>query len=643
MRLTISQRFSNLRVVPIMAIVAAILAYAWFASTPLPIGGPNVVVAAIAVILSFTLLNGRIRRFNYATPIIFVSVALLVWIIAIRMLTDTTSLSRVGQVALGIGIMVAVIVVVSNALSMRILIDTIVLGVFVSAAFGLCLNYFGEPFLSIWLRVTEQDIRHIAPIWSGRIAGLSATVAGLGYLLTIGVPMALATHLNNPLRPPPLRVVWDVATYLILICLIIAVIMNASRSVILGTVCGSLVIIALSLPSRAVRRRLFRTLPALILGVVAFILVDHQLVSIDRQVDPTDGVAVDAQPAIQGHEPPSELRDTTSESNETKEQEDLGSNVALDRQDSPTSGVAVDAQPEMQGSEPPSELGNTRSDLKKSEGQKDLGPKVTVDRQDNPTAAITVTARPELEVSRPPVELDAIRSELTDAVRRKDLTSIDAIQQDLEGQLGSETSNETLSRAIGHTFDTSRTKKFNSRVLAISDRSARIRLPMMGTAVRYSLNYPIGTGVYRPDRSHIPKDAPTDLVDRLLGQVPHNQFLHVLVLYGFPGLLLLVLFYTLVFRSLLDSARSALRSRDEGFLYLTAAIGGATVAYVITSMFQPPGPFIGDWFHFYLIGLVFCLGATLGQVGSGQSVASKNQISIGSRCITFIRRTGTGY
>ena len=44
----------------------------------------------------------------------------------------------------------------------------------------------------------------------------------------------------------------------------------------------------------------------------------------------------------------------------------------------------------------------------------------------------------------------------------------------------------------------------DSRIVNLGDRSAQARIPMAVTAIRYSLDHPLGTGRYMPEMSHLP-------------------------------------------------------------------------------------------------------------------------------------------
>ena len=504
MRLSSGRPYRYLAASGYAVLLMAIPAHVWAASTPLPFGGPNAILGALAVLLSLPALLERPSAVRPLVPVIAVGLALLAWAILVYTFTDTFDLRRVGQTAVGIGIMVAVYLAVTYVRRARLMIGVVVLSVLVSALFGLGMNYFGDPFLSVWLAVTEQDVVHLWPIWHGRIAGLSNGVATLGYQLAIAVPLAFAMLLYNPLAGRGRRMAWDAVLYGALLTLIVVVVFNASRSVILGVACGAAVVMAPAVLRVRLLRRLYVILPLTAVGVAAFILVNQ--------------------------------------------------NVAASVPKEAALAMALSL----------------------------VGP---IESGDRPA-------------------LESAVAELVEAIERRDSAAIDTALARLEALTGPGRAeairDEILKAAFYRTEVTG-----SGRVLSLSDRSARIRAPMMVTAVRYGWDYPLGTGAYRPDEAHIPGGTPEELVEPLLRQVPHNQFLHVLVLYGFPGLALVIIFYVFVLRSLLSSVRSTLGSLDGGAAFLVSALGGAVAAYVINSLLQPSGPFLGDWFQFFLIGLVF--------------------------------------
>ena len=135
----------------------------------------------------------------------------------------------------------------------------------------------------------------------------------------------------------------------------------------------------------------------------------------------------------------------------------------------------------------------------------------------------------------------------------------------------------------------------------------QLRTCQVIAAWRYFVENPFGTGIYSPERSHICADVEPVMAEHLLRHWPHNQFLHILVIYGFPGLILLTLFYLLVLRALYPTIRAIIAAGDSGLHFLGVAVLGAFVAYTVTSLLTPLGPFIIDWGHFFVLGLIFSL------------------------------------
>ena len=111
---------------------------------------------------------------------------------------------------------------------------------------------------------------------------------------------------------------------------------------------------------------------------------------------------------------------------------------------------------------------------------------------------------------------------------------------------------------------------------------------------------------------------------------PHNQFLFVLADYGFPGLILLALFYFCAFRSPILAAKAANSSSDGTLLLLAAAIGGALIAYALHSLGHGRGPFTGDWGHFLMVGLAIAIQRIAAARGAlGRSVRHARSLATG--------------
>ena len=150
-------------------------------------------------------------------------------------------------------------------------------------------------------------------------------------------------------------------------------------------------------------------------------------------------------------------------------------------------------------------------------------------------------------------------------------------------------------------------KASSERIFSYSDVSAQSRIHMARVALRYSLDYPLGTGVYHPNESHVVGISDTESARRLLIIWPHNQFLYMLVLFGFPGMILLMLFYLFILRSMIRSAIYIIRSQSSDHYFLIVAVAAAMASYTFISLVFPSGPFIVDWSHFLLIGMAFSI------------------------------------
>ena len=149
------------------------------------------------------------------------------------------------------------------------------------------------------------------------------------------------------------------------------------------------------------------------------------------------------------------------------------------------------------------------------------------------------------------------------------------------------------------------------RIVSVQDTSARARLPMAITALRYAVEYPLGTAGYDPQLRHLPSGLDPVVQREVLRHTPHNQFLVVLVYYGWPGLVLLIAFYGVIAAALLYSARLALKLGTAEATVLVAALAGCIAAYGCNSLFHNAGPFVSDWYHWIAIGLVFSTHAVL--------------------------------
>lgn len=167
--------------------------------------------------------------------------------------------------------------------------------------------------------------------------------------------------------------------------------------------------------------------------------------------------------------------------------------------------------------------------------------------------------------------------------------------------------------------------RLQPRLLKADDLSARTRLPQTLMALRYAVANPFGTGVFRPSRAHAGEDVSDAMLEEMLRLWPHNQFLHVLVLYGFPGLCLHFAFYGFLamaaWRAVKLAWREGLRAAEPRaaqlhaakLRYLVVAVVAAWAAYSANSLLFPTGPFLQDWGHYFVLGLLLRLEGILAE------------------------------
>ena len=139
------------------------------------------------------------------------------------------------------------------------------------------------------------------------------------------------------------------------------------------------------------------------------------------------------------------------------------------------------------------------------------------------------------------------------------------------------------------------------------DSIAYARIPEAILAVKTFADYPMGVGMGHYDdiyTIHFSSVAHMKGADVAFRNTSHNQFLNVACYYGIPGLLLLLGLYWQIFCNL-----NRLRSRFNSSILKGITIGliGTFVSYIVNSFFHNAGPFVGDPFNWYFIGMVLVL------------------------------------
>lgn len=136
------------------------------------------------------------------------------------------------------------------------------------------------------------------------------------------------------------------------------------------------------------------------------------------------------------------------------------------------------------------------------------------------------------------------------------------------------------------------------RVLTIGTESDLSRLTMLAATGEVVLSNPLGTGLAARQSLLTQQGA---LAGGIGGEIlsettVHNQFANVLVAYGVPGLVMLLLFY----RWLLVRSLQSIRAGSDLSFPLLLGIG----AHLLNSMLHNGGPFNGDPFVWYFVGLL---------------------------------------
>ena len=249
-------------------LVVAVFGHVWFASTPLPFGGPNILSAVAATLLAVGLCLWRSaplprganglrrafaaalpRRVRSAMPALLAACAMWAWALAVYWRTDTFDANRMGQLAVGIGVLFASLSVLT-ARRAKVLIAAIVVAVSLSALFGIGVLVVGGPFVDAWLRiaqVAESDLEIV--LVYGRTAGAAVHTATFGYQLVVAMVLAFALLiLGAPARWGRWAAAVDAALYLLLLCMLAALVVNAGRSTALGVAVGVCVVGAATAP-----------------------------------------------------------------------------------------------------------------------------------------------------------------------------------------------------------------------------------------------------------------------------------------------------------------------------------------------------------------------------------------------------------
>lgn len=289
-------------------LVAAVFGQIWFASMPAPFGGPNIVPAAAAALLAVVLCAcraaviaradgvrgafawGASARFRPAAPVLLVALLMWAWELAVYLRTGTFDSMRMGQFTVGIGVLFAFVAVCSVRRA-KGLCAAIVIATALSALFGIAVLVVGEPFLSMWMRiatVAESNLDTI--IIYGRSAGAAAHLSSFAYQIAVAIPLGFAGLVFGvSLRGGRWRWWSDATLFVLVTAIFAAMLINASRSTILGVGVGVACCVAGALTGPARRRRTRRLLivaPTMTLVLLAFFAPRFNVGSVIEELRP---------------------------------------------------------------------------------------------------------------------------------------------------------------------------------------------------------------------------------------------------------------------------------------------------------------------------------------------------------------------
>ncbi|MBE0427545.1 MAG: O-antigen ligase family protein [Nitrospirae bacterium] len=143
--------------------------------------------------------------------------------------------------------------------------------------------------------------------------------------------------------------------------------------------------------------------------------------------------------------------------------------------------------------------------------------------------------------------------------------------------------------------------------LVTAEGSALGRIPLWISSLYIAMDNPLGVGHDKYKEAVIVHAWKVSHYERggiVYTTTPHNQFLKVLTNWGLPGLILLILFYYYLLKKI-NNIRKSTQNKD--FRILSIGLFCSLLSYIINSVFHNLGPFIGDAFHWYFIGMSLSL------------------------------------
>lgn len=610
-------------------LLGTVCAQHWLASLPAPWGGPNVILAGAAILaaavyaaaellrvarshpnLGLRGIAGRLRETLGLTPAalgaLAVSGLMMAWALAVQLRNGNFAPDEWGKLALG-GVLLAVCVSVNCARRAGLLLLTIVLAVWVSAVFALAMAAFPDPLAYWWLILTNPAERSIGVVVTGgRTAGLAVETAIFSQQLAVAILLALAALVGGAATLAPSRFAgarrkhWrqlgEIGLVAALATLIIALAINATRAAEYGTAIGVIIGLPLLWTVRRWRRRILWSL-----GLLGLCL----LAAFNPVFDAGDWVA--------------RIKDASGGSAAPQANYEVPQRGAVDRGGTIfanlKAGGPCDDAPIAPAAAPPTSLcyrigglTNRRNYVVQLRARYHDGYRSEIGEtraHPNPERiAITVSWEQPAAPDLAGYEFRLRPAGAAGFTPWRPLTIGGAVGRGMTINAGRATMAALRTALDLSEFNDRRTV---SSLYAFGGWSLRSRLYQNMMAFRYAMDYPLGAGRYAPEQSHLGTELNARDAAILLNARIHNQFLRTLAVYGYPGLLLLGALYALVAWSLARSAITTLRRGNARLLLLTTAVGMALAAYLSVSMLNEPGPFSGDWSHFLLLGLAFCI------------------------------------
>ncbi len=698
----------------------------WFPSTPLPAGGPNIllgIVTTFLVLLHFvagTEIRQSFVANSAATQILIVSLSMLIWTIGVLIVTDTFSQQVFGSFVLGPGVFLASVISITSERRIFIFSAVLTISVLLSAAFGFLVLHGHIWFLTLWLEIAAPTPEFAEDVELGRLAGLAPRVVNFSFHLALATPLSVAMLLFNPISKKIIRYVFDIGVYITTVLLMTSVFLNGSRSLLISTICG--IMLPLTALMRqpagderaALIRRAALSLIALIIGV--FVMLTTYNAIFRKNTPPDLGRVISIPPSCLDEigEISGEIRIVGRPSMDCRSTQRPDS-LARYYQFSLESPSLISIEAISDGTNPylylysgettpklhaQNDNGADQLNARIVDGRLDPGiyivefttydpapPEdftltITTDCPDEETIKVTeydkniwtsawgvgcaassrqgegtsryfralLSEAPEFYIQ---IETDGITPYIylhsdelgqtmlpSDSTTRligdrwkqlkhtyHDLSPGNYVIEVTNNAVGIESnfvilswqtlsaeatpietpapSSSKESRSRAESLDQMNNFSADTKRLFDFSEGALLRLYMMVTAVRYILEFPLGTGnKYVPGLNHIEKSWGRENVTRILASIPHNQFLYCAVQYGFPGLASLVVLHVVIFTSSLRSMRLFSRCRSSGSRFLCVAPSASMVSYFVNSLFHDHGPFTNDWIHFVILGLI---------------------------------------